>query len=125
MTQKQARRSVSEYPSLRIGQKSISDIVHEYNPPVVGVAALCACGAAGPQWRWLSAAQLYLPEKLRSLDLTPLRNSSTNLGSDRGQDVKRNRCELVIKWKPMIGSNSPPACAPPPRLDGDNHRCRR
>lgn len=47
---------------LEDGQESISDIVHEYNPPAVGVAA------------------------------------------------------FVIKSKPMIDSNSPPACAPPPRL---------
>lgn len=75
--------------------------------------------------RWLSAAQLYLPEKLQSLDHAFVRNSSTILESDRAQDEKLQSGESVIGSKPMIGSNSPPACAPPLRLDGDNHRCRR
>ncbi len=54
-----------------------------------------------------------------------VRNSSTILESDRAQDEKLQSGESVIRSKPMIGSNSPPACAPPLRLDGDNHRCRR
>lgn len=65
--------------------------MHEYNPPAVGSLQPYAHAAlpARSSGDWLSAAALYLPEKLQSSDLTLLYETVLRIyRASLGQHVK-------------------------------------